>query len=189
MSAMNAQGEVTKLLIASTEGDREAVDQLFPIVYDELQRIAHRRLRHERPDHTLGTTALVHEAYLKLVDLDQIQYKGRSHFFAVAAQAMRNILVTYAHRRNAQKRGGGQPALLLDEVNVMTPGYAAELLSLNEALKRLEAINARYGRVVECRFFGGMTVEETAEALGVSPATVKRDWTMARAWLHRELGE
>ena len=186
---MNDQREVTKLLLVLTEGDREALDQLFPLVYDELRRIAHRRLRHERPDHTLNTTALVHEAYLKLVDLDQIQYKGRAHFFAVAAQAMRNILVSYAHRRNTQKRGGGQPALSLDEVNVMAPEYAAELLSLNEALKRLEAINARLGRVVECRFFSGMTVEETAEALEVSPATVKRDWTMARAWLLRELNE
>jgi RNA polymerase sigma factor (TIGR02999 family) len=189
MSARNDQREVTRLLLVWTDGDRDALDQLFPIVYDELRRIARRRLRNERPGHTLGTTALVHEAYLKLVNLDQIPYQGRAHFFAVAAKAMRHILVNYAIRRKAQKRGGGQPVRTLDEVNVMAPEYAAELLSLDEALKRLEAINERLGRVVEYRFFAGMTIEETADVLAVSPATIKRDWTMARAWLLRELSE
>jgi RNA polymerase sigma factor (TIGR02999 family) len=181
------QGDVTRLLRAFTKGDGAALDHLFPIVYDELRSIAHRRLMHERRGHTLNTTALVHEAYLKLVDLDQIRYQGRAHFFAVAAHAMRNILVSYAHRRNRKKRGGGRMPIPLDEVDVMTPAYASDLLSLNDALKQLEAVNERHGRVVECRFFGGMSVEETAEALDISPATVKRDWTMARAWLLREL--
>jgi len=184
---MEAQGEVTRLLIASAEGDAGALDALFPIIYEELRGVAHQRLRHERPGHTLNTTALVHEAYLKLVNLDQIQYQGRAHFFAVAAQAMRNILVTYATRRKAQKRGGGQEALPLDEVVVMSEQQAEDILALDEALAHLKTLNERQHQVVECRFFGGLSIEETAQVLAVSPATVKRDWNLARAWLNREL--
>jgi RNA polymerase sigma factor (TIGR02999 family) len=184
---MEPVGELTKLLNASAGGDREAFDQLFPMVYSALRGVAHQRLQNERPGHTLSTTALVHEAYLKLVDLDRIQYKGRAHFFAVAAQAMRNILVSYAHRRKALKRGGDQAKLPLDDVVVMSEARAEEVLALDEALERLKAVDARRHQVVECRFFGGMSIEETATALGISPATVKRDWNLARAWLNREL--
>ena len=184
---MEPQGELTMLLNASADGDREAFDQLFPIVYSRLRRIAHHRMQHERSDHTLSTTALVHEAYLKLVNLDRIQYKGRVHFFAVAAQAMRNILVSYAHRHRAAKRGGNQAKLPLDDIVVMSDARAEEVLALDEALKRLKTLDARRHQVVECRFFGGMSIEETATALEISPATVKRDWNFARAWLNREL--
>ena len=184
---MEQPGKVTQLLNASADGDREAFDQLFPIVYSGLRRIAHRRMQGERSDHTLNTTALVHEAYLKLVDLDRIQYKGRAHFFAVAAQAMRNILVSYAYRRKTAKRGGDQAKLPLDDVVVMTEERAEEVLALDEALQRLKHLNERGHQVVECRFFGGMSIEETAIALDISPATVKRDWNLARAWLNREL--
>ena len=185
---MEAQGQVTQLLIACADGDREAFDRLFPLVYDELRRVAHNRLRGERPDHTLNTTALVHEAYLKLVGLNEIRYESRAHFFAIAAQAMRNILVTYAHRRNAQRRGGGRRAEPLDEALVITDQQVEDILALDEALGRLKAINERQHKVVEYRFFAGLGVEETATVLGVSPATVKRDWSFSRAWLNRELG-
>lgn len=184
---MPGGSEVTRLLASSAEGDQEAFDRLFPIVYDELRQVAHRRLRRERRGHTLNTTALVHEAYLKLVDLDSIQYKGRAHFFAVAAQAMRNILVTYAIRRKAQRRGGGQQKVPLDDAMPVTEQQADEILALHEALERLEAVHERQGRVVECRFFAGLTIEEAANVVGVSNATVKRDWRLARAWLNREL--
>ena len=184
---MEAGRKVTGLLQAAAAGDPDAFDQLFPIVYDELKQVAHHRLRRERPGHTLNTTALVHEAYLKLVDLDQIAYQGRAHFFAVAAQAMRNILVNYALKRKAQKRGGGRPHVPLDDVVVMSEQQADELLALDEALERLQALNERQYRVVECRFFGGLTIEESAAVLRISPATVKRDWNHARAWLNREL--
>ncbi len=184
---MNEEREVTQLLTASAGGDPEAFDLLFPLVYDELRKVAHHRLRRERPGHTLNTTALVHEAYLKLVDLSSIQYKSRAHFFAVAAQAMRNILVSYATRRKAQRRGGGSPKLPLDELVVISEQQADEILALNELLEHLETLDERQYRVVECRFFGGLSVEETAAALDISAATVKRDWKMARAWLNREL--
>ena len=184
---MEPQGELTELLNASAVGDREAFDQVFPVVYSKLRRIAHRRMQHERADHTLSTTALVHEAYLKLVDLDRIQYKGRTHFFAVAAQAMRNILVSYAYRRKAIKRGGDQAKLPLDDVVVMSEARAEEVLALDEALQQLKQLDERRHQVVECRFFGGMSIEETATALEISPATVKRDWNLARAWLNRAL--
>lgn len=159
----------------------------MPLVYEELQRIAHHQLAGEDAGHTLSSTALVHEAYLELVKLEKISWQNRAHFFAIAARAMRRILVDYAVRRKTRKRGGGRIPLPLDEAAAVTEEDLDALLALNEALRRLEAREARYGRVVECRFFGGMSVEETAEALGVSPATVKRDWTTARAWLNREL--
>jgi RNA polymerase sigma factor (TIGR02999 family) len=185
-----ADDRLTELLQAAREGNRTALDDAFPLVYDVLRRIAHRKLAAERAGHTLSTTDLVHEAYLKLVRLDRIEWQGRAHFLGVAAQAMRNILVTYALRRNAGKRGSGQPGDPLDEDAVaIDEAPACDLLALNRAMEKLDAIDPRQSRVVECRFFAGMSVEETAEALGVSPASVKRDWAVARAWLNRELGE
>ncbi len=169
---------------------RDAVDRLVPLVYEELRRVAHNRMRAEAVGHTLGTTALVHEAYLKLADADRMEWTSRAHFFAAAAVAMRRVLVDYAVRRNAAKRGGGRdpaPADAVAEPRLVTDARADELLAVDEALRRLAAVNERQCRVVECRFFADMSVEETAEALDISPATVKRDWTVARAWLHREL--
>jgi RNA polymerase sigma factor (TIGR02999 family) len=184
---MPSTDEFSNLLSAWSDGDRAALDQLFPIVYRELRRIAHRQLRGERPGHTLSTTALVHEAYFKLVQLDRMRWQNRAQFFAIAARAMRRILVDYALARRRQKRGGGQPVLSLDDVVVLVNHDADELVAVDEALKRLEALDERHARVVECRVFAGLNVEETAEALNVSPATVKRDWVLARAWLNREL--
>jgi RNA polymerase sigma factor (TIGR02999 family) len=178
---------VSELLSAVRRGDRRAFDELFPLVYDVLRRIARRKLAGERAGHTLCTTDLVHEAYLKLIRLDRIEWQDRAHFLAIAAQAMRNILVDYALKRKAEKRGGGQPHETLDEGVTVAEAPAADLLALHEAMQRLEAIDPRQSRVVECRFFAGMNIEETAEALGISPASVKRDWTLARAWLNREL--
>ncbi|MEM1044125.1 MAG: sigma-70 family RNA polymerase sigma factor [Bacteroidota bacterium] len=181
---------VTALLSAWTSGEQDAANALMPLVYDELHRLAHRQLRRERSDHTLNTTALVHEAYFKLVRIDRIAWQGRAHFLALAATAMRQVLINYAERRSAQKRGGSQTPRSLDGLAVPNPEQDAsldDLLALDTALTQLEALDARQARVVECRFFGGMTVEETAEALGISPATVKRDWTLSRAWLNREL--
>jgi RNA polymerase sigma-70 factor, ECF subfamily len=163
------------------------VDDLFPLFYDELRRLARRQRRGERRDLTLGTTGLLHEAYLRLSRLDRIEWGSRAQFFALAAQAMRRVLVTYAERRRAQKRGGGAHRLPLDEVVLMSEQQSEEVLALDEALGRLAAFSERQHRVVECRFFGGLSVEETAEALVLSPATVKRDWALARAWLNREL--
>ena len=179
---------VTDLLHAASAGDRSALDELFPVVYDALHRIARRKLAGERPGHTLSTTGLVHEVYEKLVRLDRIEWQGRAHFLAVAAQAMRNILVNHALRRRAAKRGGPRERASLSEALSVAEAPEADVLELHDALVRLEAIDARQSRVVECRFFAGMSVEETAEALGISPASVKRDWTLARAWLNRELG-
>lgn len=182
-------GDVTQLLAELGHGGRDALDRLLPVVYAELQRIAHRQLQGERTDHTMATTDLVHEAYLKLVGLERIEWKNRAQFFAVAAQAMRRVLVDYALSRRAQKRGGERRKVSLDEAMLVVEQQADELLALDKALTELEGINQRLGRIVECRYFAGMSIEETAEALGISPATVKRDWTMARAWLHRELSE
>jgi RNA polymerase sigma factor (TIGR02999 family) len=165
------------------------LDDIFAAVYEELKRVAHRHLRGERTGHTLGTTALVHEAYIELAKLEHVNWPGRPYMLAAASKAMRRILIDYAVARRAQKRGGGIDAEPLDDAVAMAISRSDELLALDEALNRLTGMNERYGRVVECRFFGGMSVEETAEALGTSAATVKRDWTMARAWLHRELGE
>ena len=160
---------------------------LFSAVYEALRRVAHRHLRAEATGHTLGTTGLVHEAYLELARLDHIRWPGRAYVLAAASQAMRRILVDYAVARRAQKRGGGAVAEPLDDAVAMATARGDELLALDEALDRLAAVDARCARVVECRFYGGMSVEETAEALQTSPATVKRDWTMARAYLNREL--
>jgi RNA polymerase sigma factor (TIGR02999 family) len=165
-------------------------------VYHELRRLAHRELRRERGDQTLGSSALVHEAYLKLVHVDRVAWQSRAHFYATAAQAMRRVLINYAAGKWTQKRGGGAPHVALDDASdevgeavAMADERAAELVALDEALGRLEVLDPRLARVVECRFFGGLSVEETADALHVSPATVKRDWVAARAWLNRELRE
>jgi RNA polymerase sigma factor (TIGR02999 family) len=156
-------------------------------VYDELHRLARGQLRNERADHTLGATALIHEAYLKLSGLDRIHWQSRSRFMAVAGQAMRRVLVNHATARGAQKRGGKRERLSLDDVVIISDERSDDLIALDDALTKLAALDQRQARVVECRFFAGMSVEETAEALATAPATVKRDWTLARAWLHREL--
>ncbi len=184
---MESKEEVTALLEALAEGETGALDALMPLVYAELRAVAHHRLGRERSNHTLNTTALVHEAYLKLVKLDRVQWKGRAHFFALAGQAMRNILVTYAYRRKRIKRGGGVPHVTFDEAQVLTEARADKVLALDEALTELAAHNERHSRIVECRFFAGLTIEETAEVLGLSTATVKRDWRLLRAWLQRAL--
>src|SRR5689334_9649362 len=165
------------------------LDDVFPAVYEELRRVAHRHLRGERTGHTLDTTALVHEAYLELAKVEQLHWPGRAYMLAAASRAMRRILIDYAVARRAEKRGGGVVAEPLDDAVAMAVSRGDELLALDEALERLAGVNERYGRVVECRFYGGLSVEETAEALGIAPATVKRDWTVARAWLNRELGD
>lgn len=190
MGESTATGEVTRLLALASHGDREAVDRLVPILYDELRRIAHLRLRGERAGHTLETTALVHEAYLEIAGLERIEWQGRAHFLAIAARAMRRVLIDHAVSRGAKKREAQANAIPLDDaldVVLVAGPQADELLALDDALQRLAAASERQARVVECRFFAGMSVEETAEALGTSAATVKRDWTVARAWLHREL--
>jgi RNA polymerase sigma factor (TIGR02999 family) len=180
---------VTRLLLDASHGNREAFDRLLPLVYDELRRVAQNQMSRERPDHTLNATALVHEAYVKLVGQERVEWTGRAHFFAVASQAMRRVLVTHAEARRAQKRGGGAPHVPLDvAAEALTVRQANDVLDLHEALERLEAFNPRGARVVECRFFGGMPYPEIAEVLGVSEPTVRRAWSAARAWLRRELG-
>jgi RNA polymerase sigma-70 factor, ECF subfamily len=164
------------------------MDEMFPLVYDELRRIAARKLRTERTSHTLSATALVHEAWLELTKLDRIKWQNRSHYMALAAQAMRRILIDYAVARRRQKRGGGKAPVHIDgEVWAVAETRGEDLLALDEALERLAAMNERQARIVEYRFYGGMSVEETADALKISPATVKREWSTARAWLNREL--
>ncbi|MDQ2766280.1 MAG: ECF-type sigma factor [Gemmatimonadota bacterium] len=172
---------------AGASGDRDAIDRMLPVIYEELRRIAHYRLRAEQTGHTLETTGLVHEAYLRLAGSEHLEYESRAHFLAIAAQAMRHILIDSALARRAQKRGGGVQTLSIDAVPIVAEERSEEVLALDEALQRLGAINARQARVVECRFFGGMNIEDTAVALDLSTATVKRDWTLARAWLNREL--
>jgi RNA polymerase sigma factor (TIGR02999 family) len=164
------------------------MEEMFPVVYDELRRMAARKLRSERTSHTLSATALVHEAWLELTKLNRIKWQNRSHYMAVAAQAMRRILIDYAVARRRQKRGGGQaPVHLEGDAWAVADARGEDLLALDEALGRLGAMNERQAKIVEFRFYGGMSVEEAAEALGVSPATVKREWSTARAWLNREL--
>ncbi|MEZ4417658.1 MAG: sigma-70 family RNA polymerase sigma factor [Gemmatimonadota bacterium] len=184
---MNTPPDVTRLLQRMSDGDVRAVDRLLPVVYDELRELARKELRRERSDHTLNATALVNEAYLRLAQLDRIDWRGRAHFFGAAAQSMRRILIDYARRRTAEKRGEGAEHVSIDSVVVAARERPADLLALDEALARLEELDPRQARVVECRFFAGMEVKETAEALGISPATVKRDWVLARAWLNREM--
>jgi RNA polymerase sigma factor (TIGR02999 family) len=186
---MTATGspEITQLLQAHAAGQADALDRLLPQVYTELHHIAQRRLRHERVDHTLSATDLVHEAFLKLVPIERVEWQDRVHFFAIASRAMRNLLIDYAVRRGAQKRGGGSRPATLDDIAAGPERPLDELIALGQALERLEQVDSRQARVVECRFFGGLDLEETARALGISAATVSRDWTFARAWLHREL--
>jgi RNA polymerase sigma factor (TIGR02999 family) len=184
---MPPSGDITDLLHAWGKGDPEALQVLFARVYDELQRLAHRQLRAERAGHTLDTGALVHEAYFRLVDLDPALWQNRDHFFAMAARAMRQVLVGYARMRNAQKRGGGGTVVTLDDNLARVDPRTDDVLAIDEALQRLQQLEPRYVQVVECRLFAGLTVEETATALEISAATVKRDWTLARAWLNREL--
>jgi RNA polymerase sigma factor (TIGR02999 family) len=182
-------GPITDLLLELKGGDRDASERLFMLVYDDLRRIAHRALHRERPDHTLGTTGVVHEAYLRLVDQTRVEWRDRAHFYALASQAMRRILVDYARRHRRLKRGGGNRPVTLDEGAVALEERADNLLALDEALSRLAVLNPRLSRVVECRFFGGLTEEEIAEATGVTVRTVKRDWAKARGWLYEELSE
>lgn len=188
---MPEQLDATELLLAAAGGDSSALERLVPIVYTELRRIARRRLAGERADHTLATTDLVHEAYLKLVNLDRLNWQNRAQFMAIASRLMRQILVDYARRRRTARRGGSRKTVELEAVAesraAVSDEPTEEVLALHQALERLESINDRHARIVECRFFGGMSIGETAEALSLSPATVKRDWVMARAWLNREL--
>ncbi len=182
-------GEVTALLLAVGDGEQGAFDALLPVVYDELKRVARGRLRHESAANPLQTTALVHEAYIRLIDQRQVQWANRSHFFAVASLAMRRLLVNAARDRQRLKRGGGAVLLPLDEELAAGPAErTVDILALDQALTQLEAVSERARRVVECRFFGGLSIDETAEALGVAPMTVKRDWRTARAWLARSMG-
>ncbi len=187
---MAGAGDVTHLLLAWSEGKEGARDELVRLVYRELRERASRALASERRDHTLQPTALVHETYQKLVDQRRVQWQNRAHFFGIAAQLMRRILVDHARRHGAQRRGGGAARISLDEVSPEAPGGAeVEVVAVNEALGHLAELDPDQARIVELRFFGGLTVEETAEVVGVSRATVLRDWAMARAWLRRELDQ
>jgi len=181
------QDQVASLLEVFEGGDRDALDRLLPLVYDELRRIAHRELQRERRDHTLSTTEVVHEAYLKLLDHPGVPPGERVRFLAVAATAVRRALVEHARRRDALKRGGGQRPVTFDDEAVTPAEGSDDLLALDEALTRLADLDGRLARVVECRYFGGLTEDETATALGVTSRTVRRDWVKARAWLYREL--
>ncbi len=179
--------DVTQILQEVRDGDGDAPARLMPLVYDELRRLADHYLRQERPDHTLQPTALVHEAYLKLVDQTSVDWQNRAHFFGVSAQVMRQILVDHARRHRASKRGGLQQKLTLDEAIDYSQPLDVDLVALDDALTALAQLDARQSKIVELRFFGGLTIEETAVALGISPATVKVDWGMAKAWLRREI--
>jgi RNA polymerase sigma factor (TIGR02999 family) len=177
---------ISRLLVDWAAGDAAAREQLIPIVYGELRRLAHHYMRGERPGHTLQTTALVNEVYLRLTGLHAMRFRDRAHFFAMAATLMRRVLVDHARQRGREKRGGGVAVVSLDETTVAPQG-AVDVVALDDALERLAAVDPQQGRVVELRFFAGLTVEETAEALGLSPATVKRDWATAKLWLYGEL--
>jgi len=189
-----ATADATTLFIEWRNGNRAALDELFPLVYEDLRRRAHACLRGERDGHTLGTTALVHETYIKLLDLHRVQVQDRAHFLALASTAMRRVLVSYARRHRASKRGGGQGAVALDAGALdlgatwsLSSERAEQMLALDRALEKLEALNDRLSRIVELRFFGGMSVEEAAGALDLAATTVKLDWAKAKAWLYREL--
>jgi len=183
----NMSQEITQLLLAWNEGDGQALDRLMPLVQDELHRLAHRYMAGERPGHPLQTTALINEAYLRLIDSSRVRWQNRSHFFAVSAQLMRRILVDVARARNKRKRGGDVVQVSLDEAMVVTREPSADLIALDDALTTLATFDERKSRIIELRFFGGLSVEETAEVLKVSAATVMRDWGLAKVWLLREL--
>jgi RNA polymerase sigma factor (TIGR02999 family) len=184
---MDPASDVTLLLIEMTNGNKEAESKLIPLVYDELHRLARRHMRRERTDHTLQATALVNEAYLKLVEQRFVHWQSRARFFAIAAQTMRRILIDHARGHVREKRGGGQKMLALDKVLVFSAERSLEFLRLDQSLHRLAELDPRQSKIVELRFFAGLTVEETAEVLQVSPKTVKRDWSIAKAWLHGDL--
>lgn len=181
------QAQITDLLVAWSSGDEHALEQLLPLVYDELRQIANLYLRRERPDHTLQPTALVNEVYLRLIDQQRVTWQNRAHFFGVAAQMMRRILVSHARARLAAKRGGGEQPITLEEGLTLSAKRDVNLLALDEALTRLETIDPDKSRLVELRFFSGLTVDETAEVMSISPRTVDRQWQTAKAWLHREI--
>ena len=184
-----ASEQVTQLLIKWSSGDEESLKALIPLVYEELRRVARRYLRRERPDHTFQSAALVHEAYVRLVDQRDANWQNRSQFFGVAAQLMRRILVDYARRRSAARRGGGDTKLPLNE-ELASPGQPdLDVLAVDDALNTLAKLDPKQSRIVELRFFSGLSIEETAEVLGVSPATVKREWTIAKAWLYLQIAE
>jgi len=179
--------EITQLLIAWNQGDQRARDELMPLIYDELRRLARGHLRRERANHTLQPTALVHEAFIRLIDQSKVNWQNRAHFFGAAARLMRQILINHAEARRAAKRGGEAERVSLNDVDHFAAGHEVDLIALNEALNNLERIDPQQGQVVELRYFSGLTIEEIAEVIGVSPATVKREWSTARAWLRREL--
>ncbi|MBA4184715.1 MAG: sigma-70 family RNA polymerase sigma factor [Acidobacteria bacterium] len=186
--AVNKSKEITRMLQEWSGGKQEALDALLPLVYAELHRQASRYLRRERPDHTLQTTALIHEAYMKLVDQREVNWQNRTHFFGIAAQMMRRILVDYARQRHRAKRGGIAEDLPLEEAAlVVSEERSVDLVALDEALTRLAKFDERQARIVELRYFSGLTIEETAEVLRISPATVKSDWNVAKAWLRHEI--
>ena len=179
--------EITQLLVDWSGGDRAALNELMPLVYDELRRLAHHYMSRERPGHTIQTTALVNEAYLRLVDQKNVSWQNRAHFFGIAAQLMRRILIDYARKHRSAKRGGEVRLVSLDEAAVMTEERAAELTALDEALNNLASFDPQQSRIVELRFFGGLTIEETAEVMKLSVDMVKREWSTARGWLYREM--
>jgi RNA polymerase sigma factor (TIGR02999 family) len=180
-------GEITQILLDLKGGKLEAQNRLIPIVYNELRRIARAHLRHETTNHSLQPTALVHDAYLRLIELDRIDWQSRAQFFCIASNLMRRILVEHARARRANKRGGGISIILLDEAMVPSSGRAPEIIALDDALNRLAQLDERQAKIIEMRFFAGMTEEETGDVLGISVRTVKRDWRVAKAWLFREL--
>jgi RNA polymerase sigma factor (TIGR02999 family) len=184
-----ASHEVTQLLMAWNDGDQSALERLIPLVHAELHRIARRYMRNERAGHTLQTSALINEAYLRLIDAQQVHWQNRVHFFGIAAQLMRRVLVDFARSRGYKKRGGGALQVSLDETMVITRERGEDLVALDEALSALSELDERKGRVVEMRFFGGLSEKEIAEALTVSPETVRRDWRLAKSWLRRRLSE
>ena len=184
-----SSGEITGLLTKLKAGDRQAESELVPLIYGELRRLARGYMRRERPDHTLQATALVHVVYLRLMEEHPVDWQSRAHFFAVAAQLMRRILVDHARAHKAAKRGGDAPKVFLEENLILSEAKSGDMLSLDEALARLAKLDPRQGRIVELRFFGGLSVEETAEVLGISARTVKREWSVARAWLYQEVRE
>ena len=187
MQRLSSGNEVTRLLIDWGNGDKGALERLTPLVYDELRALARRYMRRERAGHTLQTTALVNEAYLRLVQQKDVHWQNRAHFFGIAAQLMRRILIDHARSHHRARRGGGAFKLPLDEAALVSGERAAELIALDDALRDLEAVDPRKGRIIELRFFGGLSLEETAQALGVSSMTVLRDWRMTKAWLRREI--
>lgn len=189
MNSSTSPPDVTTILREWSDGDRDAPARLMPLIYQELRRLARQYLRQERADHTLQPTALVHEAYLRLVDQSRVDWQNRAQFFGVAAQIMRRILVDHARSHVAAKRGGLARRISLDEAAILPQQREADLLALDDALIELAVVDERKSRVVELRFFGGLSVEETAEALSVHPTTVRRDWTVAKAWLHRKISQ